>query len=224
MMERTRFQFCGSCSRTHISLVTVKLGSAGLQVSLNQLFGADFFGKLAALRFGAHVAPDQRGAHDVAVLIEHDRAVHLPGETNAGDVFSAQAGLRHRFAHGDAACAPPVFGMLLGPADLRGSKRRVLFGSGRDDAALLVDDQRACSAGANVNTEYVNGRLLSAGWKWNRRRFVSIADAEQWQGENDSGAFLQFAKYGALSQPFRIRIAPNRQQLQKVTAMEDPRC
>jgi len=43
----------------------------------------------------------------------------LAGEADAGDFFGAQIGAGDGLADGDAGGAPPVFGVLLGPADLR---------------------------------------------------------------------------------------------------------
>jgi hypothetical protein len=66
--------------------------------------------------------------------------VHLPGETYAGDVFGAQTGFGDGFRNRDTTGPPPIFGMLLGPADFGRGEGRVLFGCGCDDAPALVDD------------------------------------------------------------------------------------
>jgi hypothetical protein len=91
--------------------------------------------------------------------------VHLTGEADAGDFFSAQVCTREGFANGDAGGTPPVFGMLLGPADLRRSEGLVVFGGGRDDAAVAVNDDGARSSGTNVNPEYVD-RASSTTSRW----------------------------------------------------------
>jgi hypothetical protein len=77
--------------------------------------------------------------------------VHLTGEADAGDFFGAKICVRNGFANRDAGGTPPVFGVLLGPADLRRSEGLVFFGGGRDDAAVAVDDDGARSSGTNVN-------------------------------------------------------------------------
>jgi hypothetical protein len=46
--------------------------------------------------------------------------------------------------------------VLLGPADLRGGEGLVLFRSGRDEAAVAIDDEGARSSGADVDSEYVD--------------------------------------------------------------------
>jgi len=97
--------------------------------------------------FGADVAPDQGRTNDAALLVEHDRAVHLTGEADAGDFFGSKVGTRDSFANRDAGGTPPVFGVLLGPADLRRIERLVFFGGGRDDAAIAIDDDGARSSG-----------------------------------------------------------------------------
>jgi hypothetical protein len=45
--------------------------------------------------------------------------VHLTGEADAGDFFGAKICARDGFLNRNAGGAPPVFGVLLGPADLR---------------------------------------------------------------------------------------------------------
>jgi hypothetical protein len=71
------------------------------------------------LFFGANVAPDQCGTDNASLLVQHDCAVHLTGEADAGDFFGGQIRARDGFTDGEASGAPPVFGMLFGPADLR---------------------------------------------------------------------------------------------------------
>ena len=46
---------------------------------------------------------------------------------------------------------PPVLGLLLGPANLGRSKGLVIFGSGRDEEAGLIDYNGPRAARANVN-------------------------------------------------------------------------
>jgi hypothetical protein len=94
------------------------------------------------------------------MFVEHHGAVHLSGETNAGDIIGAEAGFLDRFGNCQTAGSPPVVRMLLGPADLRRGKRGVLLGGGRDDMTLLIDDQRARAAGSNIDAENVNGGFL----------------------------------------------------------------
>jgi hypothetical protein len=79
--------------------------------------------------------------------------VHLPGEADARDIFGAETGFGDGFGNGDATGTPPIFGMLLGPSDFWRSEGRVFFGCGCDDAPVLVDDESASSAGANVDAE-----------------------------------------------------------------------
>jgi hypothetical protein len=79
--------------------------------------------------------------------------VHLAGETSAGDILGPQFRLRQRFADGNSAGPPPVFRILFGPADLRRSKRRMLFGRREDDFPVLINDQSPGAARANVNAK-----------------------------------------------------------------------
>jgi hypothetical protein len=53
-------------------------------VAAKQLF--EFVG----LRFAALIAPDDGAAHDLIGRVEQDCAVHLAGETDAGNVFRFQ--------------------------------------------------------------------------------------------------------------------------------------
>ena len=79
--------------------------------------------------------------------------MHLPGESDAGDLIGRHSRGGQGFPHRDPTGAPPVFGILFRPADLRRGKRRVFFGSGRDYAAVLVHNQGASAAGADVDSE-----------------------------------------------------------------------
>jgi hypothetical protein len=112
------------------------------------------------LRIRADIAPDERGTDYLTMFVEHDGAVHLPGETDAGNFIGAEAGLLDRFRNGYAAGAPPVVGMLLGPTDLGRGEGSVIFGRGRNDVTVLIDDQGTCTAGSDIDAENVNRSLL----------------------------------------------------------------
>ena len=89
--------------------------------------------------------------------------MHLSGEADASNFFGAEIGACYGLANRDAGGTPPIFGVLLGPADLGRSKRLMLFRGGRDDAATVIDDEGARSSGTNVNSEYVDGASSTAG-------------------------------------------------------------
>ena len=130
----------GSFSLTHRNFVSVKFGNAGLQVSWISLSAANFLRKVAALFFRADVAPDKCRTHDQIRFVQHHGTVHLTGESYAGNVFAAQACRSEHLAHGDAAGAPPVFGPLFRPADLRRSKRFMLLRGGPNHTSFLIDE------------------------------------------------------------------------------------
>jgi hypothetical protein len=92
----------------------------------------------------------------------------LAGEADASDFFGAQVCTGDGFANRDAGGAPPVFGLLLGPANLRRSERLMFFRGGGDDAAPAVDDDGARSSGTNVNPEYVDIASSTGGVAWPR--------------------------------------------------------
>jgi hypothetical protein len=108
------------------------------------------------LFFAALVAPDERGAHDFTGGVEQNRAVHLAGEADTGDFLGANRRFLQGFSYGDAAGAPPIARILLGPARVRRSERLMFFTARCDDGAGNVGQQRACAAGADVNAEEVD--------------------------------------------------------------------
>jgi hypothetical protein len=77
--------------------------------------------------------------------------VHLPGKTDAGNIAGGEVDAGESFLNRDAASAPPVFGILLSPSDLRRRKRSVLFGGGGQQMPLLIDDESARASGAYVD-------------------------------------------------------------------------
>ena len=109
--------------------------------------------QITALLFGANVAPDDGGANDAAAFVEKNSAVHLAGKTDADNIFGGEIRLSKGLAHGEAGRAPPVFGMLLGPTDVRRSEGLVVCRCGGDDAAVVIDYDGARAASSNVNAE-----------------------------------------------------------------------
>jgi hypothetical protein len=87
------------------------------------------------------------------MLVEHDGAVHLAGESHAGDFLCGKSGILDGLRNCDAAGAPPVFWLLLGPTDFRRGKRSVFFSRRGDDVTLRVDDQCSCTACSNINAQ-----------------------------------------------------------------------
>jgi len=81
----------------------------------------------------------------------------LAGEADAGDVFASEIRTGKRFAQGGTCGVPPILRLLLGPANFRGGKGLMIFCGGRDKPTRLIDEQGARTAGANVNSENVNG-------------------------------------------------------------------
>ena len=90
----------GSCCRTHSSLVSVKFGSAGLQVSSSSRAAPIVRVQPGALLVAALIAPDDRRPDDVAGRIEQHGAVHLAGQADRVD------GARRRCPPGPARIEP----------------------------------------------------------------------------------------------------------------------
>jgi hypothetical protein len=89
--------------------------------------------------------------------------VHLTRKADAGDFFGAKICTADGLPDCNGGGPPPVFRLLLCPADPRRSKWLVFFGGGRNDAAMAIDDDGARSPGANVDPEYVNGASSTDG-------------------------------------------------------------
>ena len=66
-----------------------EVGQRRIAGQLDQAFVADLLFQPVALGLGARVAPDERGAQDLAVFVEHDAAVHLAGEADGLDLVAA---------------------------------------------------------------------------------------------------------------------------------------
>ena len=115
-----------------------EVGERGVAGELDEVFAAELRrcsqSHCASVRL---IAPNEGGAEDLAVLVEEDGAVHLAGETDGEDDaggVGVLAGSGERVLDGNLGGTPPVFGVLLGPADLPGADRRVLRSTPRPTA------------------------------------------------------------------------------------------
>src|SRR5580700_9301420 len=98
-----------------------EVGEGGIRNELDEFFAADGGMQPVALRLSALVGPDESRTKDLAFCVEHNAAVHLTGEGDGVDFLRVTGGYSGFEATGDGKLggAPPVFGVLLGPADLR---------------------------------------------------------------------------------------------------------
>jgi hypothetical protein len=79
--------------------------------------------------------------------------MHLTGKTYAPNIFSAKVGLPQCLTNRGAASPPPIFRMLLGPANLWRSKWLVFFRRGCEHRSTLVNNERPRAAGSDINAE-----------------------------------------------------------------------
>jgi hypothetical protein len=101
---------------------------------------------LLALRARAPVVPEDGGPDDVVGGVERDEPVHLTGQPDAGGVVAAQLG-EHVLRR-----APPVLGILLGPARPGDGQRIRRLGDG-EDLALGGDRDALDRRGADVEAD-----------------------------------------------------------------------
>ena len=120
---------------------------------------ADLFGDLVALLLGALVAPDDGGAQHLAVFIQHDQAVHLPGNAQGHHVRRVHAAFADHGFHRGRGGVPPVEGILLSPA-VAGLAHGILHRGGADHAAFLVKKHGFGSGGTQVDTKYIFHDML----------------------------------------------------------------
>ncbi len=107
-----------------------EVGQGGVGGELDETLIADLFGEPVALGLGTLIAPDEGGAEDGAGGVEHDTAMHLAGEADGFDgrgVARGSGGFECAL-NGELRGAPPVFGVLLGPADVLGVNGGVVGG------------------------------------------------------------------------------------------------
>ena len=127
---------------------------------LQEPIAADRLVEPAAFGFGALIAPDDRGPQYGAVRIKQDGPVHLAGQADAGDRAGGDPAGRHDRGNRLVRRPPPVVGVLLGPAGARRTKRGVVPRLRPEEHAVVAQDQRARSAGADIDAQNRNGVLL----------------------------------------------------------------
>ena len=100
-----------------------EIGERGITGPVDDLAFADLRGEFGGFVGRALVAPDEGGRKNVACGVEKHGAMHLPGEADGGDFRWRGGRLFQQLANGLAGGAPPVVGILFGPAGFWRSKR-----------------------------------------------------------------------------------------------------
>jgi hypothetical protein len=77
--------------------------------------------------------------------------VHLAGQADTHDRLGSDAALGEHRANRLLTGTPPVLRILFRPGRLRRRERRVIRGRGREEGAVLAQQQRARTARADVN-------------------------------------------------------------------------
>ena len=105
------------------------------------------------LRLAALIAPDQRGANDVAGAVQHHQSVHLPGKSDASDLRAVHAAIGEHATDGQHGGVPPILGALFGPQ--RALLAHVLMrrGKPRANGALVVDEERARTTRTDIDSQ-----------------------------------------------------------------------
>src|SRR5205823_13913102 len=100
---------------------------------------------LGALRGRSLIVPEDGRTENAVVLVQADKPVHLPREADPG-------GLASEGRECPLGRAPPVLGVLLGPARLRSRERILLLGA-RDHVALRGDRDRLDTGRPHVDAD-----------------------------------------------------------------------
>ena len=116
-----------------------EVGERGVGDELDQALEPDGGIKPVALRLCPLIAPDKSRPQHYAMLVEHHAAVHLAGKADGLDSAGRLVAGPDGAADGLLRGAPPVVGVLLGPADLGRADGLVLAGVRREDSACPVN-------------------------------------------------------------------------------------
>jgi len=82
--------------------------------------------------------------------------MHLARKSDGGDRVRRESRRLKRFANSQRGGAPPVSRVLFRPARLRTGEIGMRLRAGGQDCSPVIEDDRARSAGADVNTENEN--------------------------------------------------------------------
>ena len=111
---------------------------------------ADLIVEIIDLLLRAPVVPEDGGADDRVVFVEHDQAVHLAAAADAGHLRGVRPG--EQLLHAAADARPPVLGLLLRPAGLR-EIERILPAHLADDGALFVHQRQLDGRGPEIDSD-----------------------------------------------------------------------
>ena len=103
------------------------------------------------------IAPDQCRSNNLVAIIEQHGAVHLAGESNAGNFVGSSSASGEGALYSQHRGSPPIPRILFCPSHLRAGERNVLLGAGRDNPAVFIDDECAGAARTNIDPKKSDG-------------------------------------------------------------------
>ena len=96
------------------------------QVAQAEVF-AQVTESLLAIRYGTGVAPDDRWAQHLLVLVNANQSVHLIRDTDSEDVLTLGTAFSHDFLQRQLGIIPPHLWVLLSPSSLHRHDRRFMI-------------------------------------------------------------------------------------------------
>ena len=114
-----------------------EIGESGIAGELDNFPFANVCIEPVALRLRTLVTPDQRRTQNLIVLVQQNRAMHLPGKPDCGNFGSVNSGGRNRLAHRRPGRTMPVVRILLCPASFWRGERNMLAGCGAHNFAIF---------------------------------------------------------------------------------------
>ena len=131
-----------------------KTGQCRICRDFNETLLSNSFCDLLTFPGRSLITPDNGTADHLIIFIQHNKAMHLSGNTKSLDILPVHTGFLHNLRNGFQRRILPILRILLCPAVLR-LIQRIFFGCRCNHGSVFIKQHCFCCGSSQINANQI---------------------------------------------------------------------